>query len=272
MLGRTGPCKKAFTLIELLVVIAIIALLLSILMPGLRKAKETAQTIACQSNLKQWNLLVGFFLADNKSIFPDADYHNNGTGDDIHGQWWIQPLKPYNQNPDILLCGKAKLHPNDVPGEKTFHPTKHTECWGSRDQAPNPTAGKWTWASYAPNAWIMDPKDGTWGSAGILDYFWGRLEKVTSPYQVPLFLDSRWVDVWPLATDLPKTEEWGSGGSGYMTQVALTRHGKQTNIVFMDGSSRRVDIKDLWGLKWHKEFNTNNTYTKQDAPWPNWMR
>lgn len=263
---------QGFTLIELLVVIAIVAVLLAILMPGLRKAKETSQTIACQSNLKQWNLLVGFFLTDNKGIFPDADYHNDGTGNDVHGQWWIQPLKPYNENPDILVCGKAKVHPSDVPGAKEFHPTKHTECWGSRDQAPTPTAGKWTWASYAPNAWIMDPKDGTWGSAGILDFFWGRLHNVTAPYQVPLFLDSRWVDVWPLDTDVPKTEEWGSGGIGYMTQITLTRHGKSTNIVFMDGSSRRVDIKDLWGLKWHQKFKTGNAYTKDDAPWPGWMQ
>ena len=49
--------EKGFTLIELLVVISIIALLLSILMPGLQKAKEKAQTTVCMSNIKQWNLL-----------------------------------------------------------------------------------------------------------------------------------------------------------------------------------------------------------------------
>ncbi|MHC4883136.1 MAG: type II secretion system protein, partial [Planctomycetota bacterium] len=44
---------KGFTLIERLVVIAIIALLLSIVMPGLNKAKQAARRVVCSSNMKQ---------------------------------------------------------------------------------------------------------------------------------------------------------------------------------------------------------------------------
>jgi prepilin-type N-terminal cleavage/methylation domain-containing protein/prepilin-type processing-associated H-X9-DG protein len=64
--------RKAFTLVELLVVISIIALLLSILMPSLQKAKLGAQEIVCRSNLKQYSLAATMYLGDNAYVFPNA--------------------------------------------------------------------------------------------------------------------------------------------------------------------------------------------------------
>jgi prepilin-type N-terminal cleavage/methylation domain-containing protein/prepilin-type processing-associated H-X9-DG protein len=275
--------QKGFTLIELLVVIAIIALLLSILLPGLQKAKQSAMTVVCGSNLKQWNLLVKFFLDDNEQIFPNSDWNGDGT-DDIHGQWWIQPIKQYfDEQMDILLCAQARVNPGENyagdPGHPNeFHPQKKNECWGSRDQYPAPTANEWTYASYAPNAWMMNPEGlpGWGGGAGSeIDNFWGKLYRVTAPYQVPLFLDSNWVDVWPRETNEPRDPEWPPyivPGSGSMQQLCHTRHGTKTNVVFMDGSLKRTDIKDLWSLKWHKNYNTNNEKTQPGYTWPEWMQ
>ncbi len=57
--------EKAFTLIELLVVIAIIALLLAIIAPALRQAKEAAIRVKCRSRLKQWGIAVQLYNTDN---------------------------------------------------------------------------------------------------------------------------------------------------------------------------------------------------------------
>ena len=57
--------RKGFTLIELLVVIAIIALLMSIVMPVLRKVKEQARRTVCSSNLRQWGITMQNYMSDN---------------------------------------------------------------------------------------------------------------------------------------------------------------------------------------------------------------
>jgi len=65
--------SKAFTLVELLVVIGIIALLISMLLPVLNKARAAAQNVVCMSNLRQTSICFMFFASDNKDHLPASE-------------------------------------------------------------------------------------------------------------------------------------------------------------------------------------------------------
>lgn len=83
---QSGCCqanshKQAFTLIELLVVIAIIAILASLLMPALSRAKQEGKRAVCLSNLKQLSLMWMMYADDNNDAIVNGLNSRNAEGE-----------------------------------------------------------------------------------------------------------------------------------------------------------------------------------------------
>jgi prepilin-type N-terminal cleavage/methylation domain-containing protein len=105
-------CRRAFTLIELLVVIAIIALLVSILLPSLASARDTARDLLCKNNMRQIGLGIQMYLDDQKEAYWfDLYARRRSGGPGVMDHWIAQrALKEYvgEGNSKIWRCPRAQ--------------------------------------------------------------------------------------------------------------------------------------------------------------------
>jgi len=256
---------RGFTLVELLVVIAVIALLMAILMPALQRVKRQAKAVVCQSNLRQWAIWFPMYTADNDDKFFGGSYRGA-----LYYEW-IAAMRPYYKDcSDVLLCPmaakcKAELSSGRIAGSKF-------SAWGLGPSTNIPTR---LYGSYGLNMHVINLNGLHQGPIADVFSTW-RTPLVSGANNVPVFLDCTRAVVDPWGGAVPPDCDDIRDSWGRMAWLCIDRHDGHTDSLFMDWSVRKVGLKELWTLKWHRTWDTANEWTTaggvQPEDWPDWMR
>jgi len=180
MSTRTGKLHAGFTLVELLVVIGIIALLISILMPALSKAREAAITLRCAANLRQIGIGFQMYRSDWQNFLPPVDAYASHVG---VGKPWrftkdymmYSSIGPYLGKPAVknnvdntYSWGAIQYNPSKDAGvggpgdDFLFQPVKGA-IKGTVWECDDPKRSNYDWPSmrgYAESMFLYDPANG----------------------------------------------------------------------------------------------------------------
>lgn len=235
MLDRKN--KQGFSLLEILVAISVISILIMIVGFGIKKAWTVSDTVLCQSRLKTLGGAVHSYIADHEGRFPPTPlyYYLDAEGNRKEGRTY-DALMPY------------------LDGVREF-PTWH--CPADRDRR----VASWRW-SYGQNRYMGGAKamrttavTGTEPTPNpAYDPRYALIHAVPKPLSEILYLvdyisedrfpatDALTASVWPLARNsdsvLPGKR-----------RIDFSRHHSHVNALFLDGSVRRMTVRDLMGTE-----------------------
>ena len=234
--------KKSFTLIELLVVIAIIAILASMLLPSLAKARMKAKTVHCVSNLKQIALLALLYADENDNIAVPSY-----AGSDTYRGW--VPLLLGKTAAELAWKPAGMFHcPSDsVIGQHVTDPRKNV-----------------SYVLSSGHAW-----DKRWTPTNKKE--WGMCSPITpNPFSLSLKLsqvevpeDTAWMrDFWQPDRAMHRTFSQDASGTwacydlvgalGTQNAIGYHENDQKTNVSFADGH-----VECIPQISWRPENGTN---------------
>jgi len=254
---------------------AIIAILASLLLPALSKAKKTGKRIQCLSNQRQIVLSLKVAMEDGSGGPRGSDtvarWHDDQVGRPEFG--WICPDAPFNQDPPADELGK--LDKAWVQPRWDLYGAWITPHMGNQVN-PKLRAG-----SYTPNDWLTLSAVLPVADGWTRNLFEAE-SQIWQPTLTPVLGDGVYWLSLPRATDLPAENlYWGvtdgnvytSEGGKFMTFFTIPRHGRRPssiskfdnwpvsnplpgsiNVGFYDGHVELVQLERLCQLYWHRNY------------------
>ncbi len=244
--------------------IAIIAILASLLLAALTGAKLKGQQTKCVNNLKQLTLASQMYY-DDSGTFIGAITNNP---DFSQGDWMGTLLSYYGKSTSLVICPNAPDKGINPPG--TVNPPGTSDsAWHWTLSNPIYTGG------YGYNKWLQ--------SSACYGFNTNNFEQesgIHQPAMTPVYMDSAWINLFPLASDTPATSLYdpmdhpGADPNG-LTRVCIARHGSKSAgaapktlrpgntplpggivIGFYDNHVEMAKLQNLWNYYWN----------------PNWVR
>lgn len=254
---RAGT-RRGFTLTELLVVLGLIALLVSLLMPVVGRARAAANAAACLSNLRQMGTAWAMYTAENRGRLLDYVWYTPLTPDVAWNGYWPGVLDEYEVRGETILCPSANAA---IPFNQNRGFGNVAYAWSGRYQSAGSVA-RFNAAMYRDSSYGFNRYLTAGGGFGI-DGRTATLAGVRHTSDVPVFLDAVFADFRPAngsqaapvapppnlrGDKFPQTapEHW---------RFLIARHGRGVNSFFADGSARWVPLEETYLLTWKAGWN-----------------
>lgn len=249
--------NRGFTLTELLVVMGLIGMLISLLLPAVRKGRAAAQAAGCLSNLRQMGIAWELYTSENKGRLLEYVWNTPATPEVAWNGYWLGVLDNYRVRAATLLCPAAN-EPIPISYNKGYGNVAYawTGKYQSNGNVIRFNASTYRSGSYGFNRYLS--AGGGFASERAVT----RVTTIRSVSDVPVFLDGIFADFRPVngSEASPVAAPPNLRGEGLPPDAPdhwrflIARHGRGVNAYMVDGSARRVALEQTYMMTWKADW------------------